>query len=120
MGKNVIYEKAKFNQKSQAQGESVELFITALQQAADNCEYGATKEELIRDRIVFASVTRHCLSDSWAVKEQGSELLNSGPGDTQNIDSLGPTQHRFGFGRGTEQLDGRSTGLTPASVRMWG
>lgn len=34
-------------------GESVDSFVTALYSLAETCEYGALKEELIRDRIVI-------------------------------------------------------------------
>ena len=50
--KNVIYERAKFNSRFQAEGESVEAFINELISLARFCEYGGLKEEMIRDRIV--------------------------------------------------------------------
>ena len=36
----------------QDEEESVKQFITSVYSLADNCEYGNTKEELIRDRLV--------------------------------------------------------------------
>ncbi len=50
--KNVIYERAKFNQRNQAEGESAEQYITALYSLVDTCNYGALKEEMLRDRLV--------------------------------------------------------------------
>ncbi len=50
--KNLIYERARFNQRYQERGESVEVFITALHQAADTCEFGDMKDQMIRDRLV--------------------------------------------------------------------
>ena len=50
--KNVIFERARFNRRSQLEGESVEEFITALYQLVENCDYGALQDEMIRDRIV--------------------------------------------------------------------
>ena len=50
--RNVIYERAKFNQCRQEVEESAEEFITSLYCLAENCAYGALKEEMIRDRIV--------------------------------------------------------------------
>ena len=50
--KNVIVEHAKFNQCVQNQGESVDSFIQDLYKLANECEFGALTEELIRDRIV--------------------------------------------------------------------
>lgn len=49
---NVIYERAKFNQRTQKTGESAIDFITDLFDLAERCNYGALKEELIRDRII--------------------------------------------------------------------
>ena len=50
--KNVIFERARFNRRSQLEGESVEEFITALYQLVENCDYGTLQDEMIRDRIV--------------------------------------------------------------------
>ena len=50
--KNVIYERAKFNQRVQLPGETVDSFITALYGLAEHCNYGQLHNELIRDRIV--------------------------------------------------------------------
>ena len=47
-----IYERACFNRRSQQPGESVESFITGLHTLAEHCQFGAPREELIRDRIV--------------------------------------------------------------------
>ena len=50
--KNIIFERACFNQRKQESGESAEVYITAIHQMADKCEYGTMKEELIRDCLV--------------------------------------------------------------------
>ena len=50
--KNVIYERARFNRRSQQSGETSEQFIMALYELAENCDYGDRKEEMIRDRLV--------------------------------------------------------------------
>ncbi|KAK0132392.1 hypothetical protein N1851_032733 [Merluccius polli] len=50
--KNVIYERAKFNMRNQREGESVDLFVTALYALAEHCSYAMLHNELIRDRIV--------------------------------------------------------------------
>ena len=49
---NVIYERAKFNQRRQEPGEPVDAFITALYGLAEHCGYASLHEEMIRDRIV--------------------------------------------------------------------
>ena len=50
--KNVIYERARFNQRVQQANETVDSFITALYTLAENCSYGALHDELLRDRLV--------------------------------------------------------------------
>ena len=63
-GINVIYERAKFNQRSQQEGETVDQFVTALHQLVEYCSYGNLREEMIRDRLVVglqdASVSLSC------------------------------------------------------------
>ena len=50
--RNVIFERAVFNQRVQKEGESVDNFITSLYTLSEHCEFGALREEMIRDRIV--------------------------------------------------------------------
>ncbi|UYV80862.1 K02A2.6-like, partial [Cordylochernes scorpioides] len=49
---NIIYERARFNQRCQQEGEEVNEFITALHSLAEHCNFGMLHDELIRDRIV--------------------------------------------------------------------
>ncbi|XP_052799445.1 uncharacterized protein LOC128231064 [Mya arenaria] len=60
--KNVIFERAKFNQRSQMAGESVDSFITELYHLAENCEFRDLHDSLIRDRIVVG-IRDHKLSE---------------------------------------------------------
>ena len=50
--RNVIFERAKFNLRSQEENEAVDVFITDLYNLAEHCNFGVLREELIRDRIV--------------------------------------------------------------------
>ena len=50
--RNVIFERAKFNQRRQEEGETVDTFITALHVLAKHCNFGTLRDEMIRDRIV--------------------------------------------------------------------
>ncbi len=50
--KKVIYERARFNQRVQQTNEPVDNFITALYALAENCNYGALHDQLLRDRLV--------------------------------------------------------------------
>ena len=49
---NVIYERAKFNRRTQQDGESVDTFITDLFALAEHCAYKELHDEMIKDRIV--------------------------------------------------------------------
>ena len=50
--RNVIYERARFNRRDQLEGENAEQYITCLYSLIETCEYGAFKEEMLRDRLV--------------------------------------------------------------------
>ena len=50
--RNIIFERAKFNRRSQREGESAEQYITELYELIEFCEYGGLKEEMLRDRLV--------------------------------------------------------------------
>ena len=49
---NIVYERARFNQRFQEPGEAIETFIADLYTIAEKCKLGDLKEEFIRDRIV--------------------------------------------------------------------
>lgn len=60
--RNVIFERVKFNQRVQMDGESVDSFVTNLYKLAENCGFGALHDDLIRDRIVVG-LRDHRLSE---------------------------------------------------------
>lgn len=51
--KNVIYERFKFNQRSQEAGETFDNFLTAIQKLIRTCDYGDHEDAILRDRIVI-------------------------------------------------------------------
>ncbi|KAI3380790.1 hypothetical protein SNEBB_010510, partial [Seison nebaliae] len=50
---NVVYERARFNQRKQEHGESASDYIASLHVLTSNCEFGPFRDQLIRDRIVL-------------------------------------------------------------------
>ena len=50
--KNIIFERARFNRRTQRNGETAEEFITCLYSLAADCQYGNLKDEMIHDRLV--------------------------------------------------------------------
>ena len=51
--RNTIHERACFHRRVQKDGETVEAFIRNLYELAEHCEFGAQRDEQIRDRIVI-------------------------------------------------------------------
>lgn len=51
--RNITYERAQFYKRNQKEGETVESFIRSLYELAEHCQFGETKSEQIRDRIVI-------------------------------------------------------------------
>ncbi|UYV80223.1 hypothetical protein LAZ67_18002081 [Cordylochernes scorpioides] len=82
--RNIIYERAKFNRRSQGEIEPVEEFITNLYVLAENCNYGILKEEMIRYRLVVGELTLEkaiqIVRQSESVKNQQKEIRQ----DTEN------------------------------------
>ena len=50
--KNVIFERARFNQRKQKEGKTLEAFIVSLHKLAEHCNYWTMIDEMIRDRLV--------------------------------------------------------------------
>ncbi|XP_013882267.1 uncharacterized protein K02A2.6 [Austrofundulus limnaeus] len=51
--RNIIHDRACFHKRVQKAGEPVEAFVRSLYELAQYCEFGGTKDEQIRDRIVI-------------------------------------------------------------------
>ena len=51
--KNTVYERYKFWESKQKEGETVDQFITDLKTRAKSCEFGEQTESMIRDRLVL-------------------------------------------------------------------
>ena len=50
--RNVIFERARFNQRNQPADETSDHYITVLYNLAENCNYREMKEEMIRHLLV--------------------------------------------------------------------
>ena len=51
-GRNIIFERARFNTRKQNAGENASDFIMAVLKLAETCNYGSLHEELVRDWLV--------------------------------------------------------------------
>ncbi|XP_026020736.1 uncharacterized protein K02A2.6-like [Astatotilapia calliptera] len=56
--RNVIHDRACFHKRSQRAGETVEAFVRGLYELAQHCEFGGSKDEQIRDRIVIGLIDK--------------------------------------------------------------
>ena len=77
--KNSIFEHARFNRRSQKEEESVEQFITSLYSLAESYDYGAMKDEMIRDCIVVGiqdnSLSEHMQMESDLTLEKAKRMV---------------------------------------------
>lgn len=90
--KNVIFERAKFNRRKQEESETVDDFILDLYRLAEHCEYGAFKEEMIRDCIVVG-LRNSALSEKL---QMDSELtLEKATTAARQSESAKPPEKRF-------------------------
>ena len=111
--RNVIVERARFNKRNQMEGESAEEYITVLYGLIETCEFGALKEQLLKDRLVVG-IRNGNLSDALqmdakltleeakkkirqkeAIKEQ-TQLLQDADHGHKNVDELKPHSRRGG------------------------
>lgn len=58
---NVIHQHACFHKWTQRAGEPVEAFVWSLYELVQHCEFGNSKDEQIRDRIVIGITDKEVL-----------------------------------------------------------
>lgn len=117
---NVIFERAKFNQRQQEQGKTVDSFITSLHCLSEHCGYGQLHDEMVRDRLVVGlrdkklseqlqldseltlerAETRARQSEQ--VKKQQDLLKSNFKAETTDVDSV-QTKHKFDISKGRQQ-----------------
>lgn len=54
--KNTLFERYKFWQRHQKEGETIDQFVVELKTMAKNCEYSVLTDQMIRDRVIFGIV----------------------------------------------------------------
>ncbi|XDV29399.1 hypothetical protein PO909_032533 [Leuciscus waleckii] len=56
--RNIIHKHAVFHQRAQKTGESVKGFVRGLYKLVEHCEFGAQRDEHIRNRLVIGIADR--------------------------------------------------------------
>ncbi|UYV84489.1 hypothetical protein LAZ67_X002360 [Cordylochernes scorpioides] len=109
--RNVIYERAKFNRRSQGEMEPVEEFITNLYVLAETCSYGILKEEMIRDRLLESELTLEkaiqIVRQSESVKNQQKEIRQDT--ENRNVDVINRKGGRNGTNFQKTRMKGTKT-----------
>ena len=97
MGKtNIIYERYKFNNRSQEQTESIDTYITTLRALAKTCEFGTLKDDLIRDRIVCGvrekGIRRKLLQESGLTLSKCVDICRANKATAAQLKDMAPGQ----------------------------
>ncbi|XP_034052535.1 uncharacterized protein LOC117533010 [Gymnodraco acuticeps] len=131
--KNVIFERYVFGNLKQEDGELLDAFATRLREKAASCEYGATKDELIRDRLVLGitdeGARRRLLREKdlkldeaiqicRAAEVMDSKLKTMSLGSSGPGDSVNATQgQRYGRRSASRPSESTNTSAQPQSMR---
>ena len=93
---NIIYERYKFNNRSQEQPESIDNYVTALRALAETCDFGALKDNLIRDRIVCGvrdnGVRRKLLQESELTLSKCVDICRANEATTAQLKDMAASQ----------------------------
>ena len=93
---NIIYERYKFNNRSQEQIESIDMYVTALRALAETCKFGTLKDHLIRDRIVCGvrenAVRRKLLQESGLTLSKCVDICRAAEATSAQLKEMAPSQ----------------------------
>lgn len=77
--RNIIFERARFNRRSQKEGETTEKYIMELYRLSENCEYGDMTDDMIRDHLVVGirdtSLSQQLQIDSELTLEKAKQRI---------------------------------------------
>ena len=89
---NIIYECYRFNNRKQESHESIDVYATALRGLAATCEFGALKDEMIRDRLVCGitenSVRRKLLQEPKLSLEKCLDICRSAEATSAHLKAI--------------------------------
>lgn len=120
--RNVIHERACFHQRVQRAGEKAETFIRALYELAEHCEFGASRDENIRDRIVVGILDKEVSRKLQLVKDLTLaltiETVRQSEEVTTQVSMQGEAIHEVTHKRNRSQ--GRHFTQKGGNKRQWG
>ena len=89
---NIIYERYRFNNRNQESHESIDVYAIALRALAATCEFGALKDEVIRDRLVCGitenSVRRKLLQEPKLSLEKCLDICRSAEATSTHLRAI--------------------------------
>ena len=92
---NIIYERHKFNNRSQELAESIDTCITTLRVRTESCEFGILKDDLIRDRIICdgrdKSVRRKLLKETGLLLPKCVDICRANEATTAQLKDMAPS-----------------------------
>lgn len=87
----------KFNNRSQEQTESIDMYVNALRALAETCEFGTLKDQLIRDRIVCGvhdnAVRRKLLQESAVTLSKCVDMRCAAEATSAQFKEMALSQH---------------------------
>ena len=93
---NIIYERDKFNYRSQEQAESIDTYSTTLRALAETCEVGNLKDDLICDIIVCGvrdnCIRRKLLQESGLSLSKCVNIFQANEATTAQLKDKAPSQ----------------------------
>ena len=89
---SAIVQRFNFNSRSQKEGETVAAFVAELRRLSEHCEYGATLDDMLRDRIVCgvrdSRVQKRLLAESVLTFQKAFKLVQTAELADKNAEEL--------------------------------
>ncbi|XP_042148639.1 uncharacterized protein K02A2.6-like [Ixodes scapularis] len=84
---NPTYERYRFNQMKQKEGETFNEFLTAARLQAKKCKFGELTDELLRDRIIVG-ITNDAVNLCKASEQASQQLKEIANKETRTVDAV--------------------------------
>ena len=89
---SVTVQRYNFNLRTQKEGETVSQFVAELRRLSEHCDFKATLDDMLRDRIVCgvrnSSVQRRLLAESGLTFKKAFELVQSAESAEKNATEI--------------------------------